>query len=115
MIWRSALSLVLAVVLALVSQTGAVARAQAGVPGLEMVLCTGSGTVTVTLDAEGNPTGPRHPCPDCLAALAPFLPPAAPVLHRPATTGRSILPPGQPVAIPRPAPAPLARAPPLRA
>ncbi len=62
------------------SVTMAVARSHAaalsGGGTTTMVICSGYGVMTVTLDAEGNPAGPIHPCPECLAGLAAYLPPA---------------------------------------
>lgn len=110
-----ALALILALILALVAQQAAVARAAMAVPGLEMTLCTGDGPVTVTLDAEGNPVAPPHPCPACILALV--LPPAAtapgqsPRLLRPLSP-----PPPALLAVRTPCdPTPPARAPPLSA
>lgn len=41
----------------------------------QMVICTGQGAITVPMDAEGQPTGARHPCPDCMVhALSGVLP-----------------------------------------
>lgn len=73
---RSLSGVLLALVLAITSVTMAVARghAAAAAGGTEMVICTGYGLVKVTLDAEGNPTGPVHPCPDCVAAGAALVP-----------------------------------------
>lgn len=106
-----ALSLVLALILALVSQQTAALRA---VPGLTITLCTGEGAVTVTLDASGKPVVPGPHCPACLPALSPP-PAAAPVLIaralRPAPPAPPVpLAPGTPRR-----PLPPARAPPLPA
>lgn len=76
---RTLTALLLSLALALSGVTPA--RAHAAAPGLhEVVICSGDGTVTLTLDAEGNPAGPPLPCPDCIAGLAAALPekPAAP-------------------------------------
>ncbi|TNJ48549.1 hypothetical protein [Phaeobacter sp. B1627] len=35
----------------------------------QVVLCTGSGPVSVRVDEDGNPTGPPHFCPDCITHL----------------------------------------------
>ena len=51
------------------SVTMAVARNQPRPIG-EMVLCTGYGMVVVSVDAEGQPTGPMMPCPDCVVTPA---------------------------------------------
>lgn len=66
----------LAVLLALTSVQMAVARGSAA-PAGTMVLCVGGGVVTVSVDAEGNPTGPVHLCPDCVMSLIVALPDAA--------------------------------------
>ena len=44
-------------------------------------LCTGTGMITLRVDADGNPAGPEVPCPDCMPALAAGLPALA---HGPA-------------------------------
>ena len=56
-------SLLLALVLALTSQSMAVARGAAPAAG-KVVLCSGGGFVAVYLDAEGEPTSAPHICPD---------------------------------------------------
>lgn len=56
-------SVLLALVLALTSQSMAVARGASAATG-QMVLCTGSGPVAVYLDASGQPTSAPHICPD---------------------------------------------------
>ena len=33
----------------------------------QMVICTGTGPVTIYVDAEGRPAAPPHPCPDCIS------------------------------------------------
>jgi hypothetical protein len=90
MTWRAPLALILALVLALASQTMAVARTHAAQPGLTMVICSGYGVTTVTLDADGNPTGPVHPCPDCLSGLALALPAATGTPAMPQTRARAV-------------------------
>lgn len=65
---RPILALCLALVLSLTSVTMAVARGQA-TGGMSMVICSGYGVVTITVDEHGNPAGPVHPCPDCLSGL----------------------------------------------
>lgn len=46
----------------------AVARGAAN-PVDHMVICTGLGLVTVHLDAQGNPVGPPHICPDAIVGF----------------------------------------------
>jgi hypothetical protein len=36
----------------------------------QMVICTGTGTVVIHVDARGEPTAAPHICPDCLPVLA---------------------------------------------
>lgn len=75
-------SALLILVLMATSVTMAVARGQ--VPsGETMVICSGYGTTTISLDADGNPTGPVHPCPECLMGLVAVLASALPALARP--------------------------------
>ena len=52
--------------------------------GITMVLCSGLGYRTVSVDALGNPIGPLHPCPDCMAGLAAYLAPGPVFAIRPA-------------------------------
>lgn len=73
--FRPLASLLLALIVALTSVTSAVARVQP--PGNQIVICSGVGVITITVDDQGNPTGsplgPVHPCPDCVAAFGPAL------------------------------------------
>lgn len=65
-------SVLLAVVLALTSQSMAVARGANAATG-QMVLCTGSGPMAIYVDAQGAPTSAPHICPDsALNVLADF-------------------------------------------
>ncbi|GLQ27438.1 DUF2946 family protein [Sulfitobacter pacificus] len=65
---RVILSFLLAFLLALTSQSMAAARGAAAATG-QMVICTGSGTMTVYTDAGGEPTTAPHLCPDCMAGV----------------------------------------------
>ncbi|WP_152464279.1 hypothetical protein [Sulfitobacter sp. THAF37] len=60
---RTFSSFLLALMLALTSQSMAVARGSAAATG-QLVLCTGTGPLAVYVDAQGNPTGAPHICPD---------------------------------------------------
>lgn len=73
------LPVLLSVLIGLTSLTLGHARGQARM-GETVVLCTGSGAVVVTLDAEGNPTGPAHICPDMALALMAGVAAASPAL-----------------------------------
>jgi hypothetical protein len=111
---RPLTALGLCLFLALTSVTLAVARG-APLPVDEVVLCTGEGTRTVLVDAQGAPVAPPHICPECLLAF-----------H--ATAPRDPLPPPHPAVtfarypfagaahvIPPPPPPLRARAPPRQA
>ncbi len=100
--------------IALTAGVAGAARGQAAVAG-EIVICAGQGAATVYLDANGNPTGPPHWCPDCVLSLfAAVASPAA--VPAPSDT---CLGAARPVSAPRPvpalAPAPQARGPPFPA
>lgn len=88
MLVRPILALLLSALLAVTGAGLASARAGIGPQGAVMVLCSGGGLVQIRLDADGNPTGESHLCPDLAAvALAALdLPPVdlAPRLARPA-------------------------------
>lgn len=82
------LAFALAAVLALTSQTTGQTTAQMrGQPVAvgAVVLCIGGGAVTVPVDADGNPAGPAHPCPDCMAAQFTAPVPGMTLPPRPAT------------------------------
>ncbi|HCP80938.1 MAG TPA: hypothetical protein DIT67_04870 [Octadecabacter sp.] len=63
------LSFVLALLIAVTSQQMAMARGMARDASGQVILCTGQGVQTVTLDAQGEPMGPVHICPDCALTL----------------------------------------------
>lgn len=75
-------ALILALCLAATSLTMAVARGQTRVAG-EIVICTGYGIATLSVDAEGRPTGPAHICPDMALGLIAALGAVAPLVIRP--------------------------------
>ena len=87
---RAFTALLLSLVLAIASISMAVARGQAPM-GATIELCTASGTVTVALDADGNPlpAGP-HLCPDCLSAATVFVLPVKTTLPTPHVTSRPL-------------------------
>jgi hypothetical protein len=56
------------VILALIVATMQIAYARGAAPAVDqMVICTGQSAVVIGIDAEGNPTGVVHYCPDCAA------------------------------------------------
>lgn len=70
-------AIAMALLLVLTAQSMAVARGMPAVAGA-VVLCTGAGPVTILTDAEGQPLGPAHICPDCTLSLILALGQAAP-------------------------------------
>lgn len=100
-------------VVATVLTAGAVgaARGQAMAVG-EIVICANGGAVTIAVDAEGNPTGAPHWCPDCVLSTLAGLP-AVPVVVEPPPR-MSAAPPVIALGLSpaAPAAAPLARGPP---
>lgn len=73
-------AIALAVLLVLTGQSMALMRS-APDPAGQMVLCTGTGPITVLTDENGLPVGQPHICPDCAMSLfaavlaAPEMPP----------------------------------------
>ncbi|WP_372604253.1 hypothetical protein [Actibacterium sp.] len=65
---RPIFTLALALMLAMTSLTLAVARGQAPAVS-DVVICSGFGLQVIHLDAEGNPVGAPHICPDGVAAF----------------------------------------------
>lgn len=68
---RPYIALVLALLLTFTGQSMAVARGMPNASG-EIVLCTGTGPVSVLVDEDGQPVGPPHICPDCALSLIAF-------------------------------------------
>lgn len=103
----------LALLLLVTSQSMAVARGTMKDASGAMVLCTGTGPITVLTDENGQPIGPNHICPDCamsvMAGLAAPLSIASPNEQITALTPAAQLTP-QSATDPPPA---HARAPPL--
>ena len=68
---RPILAFVFAAVIVATSGAMASARGMARDASGEMVLCVGTGSVTVLMGADGQPLGVAHFCPDCaLVSLA---------------------------------------------
>ncbi|MGJ8624768.1 MAG: hypothetical protein ACSHW1_18660, partial [Yoonia sp.] len=59
----------LALLIAVTSQQMAVARGMAYDAAGQVILCTGQGVVTVTLNTQGEPMDVVHICPDCALTL----------------------------------------------
>jgi hypothetical protein len=100
---RPLIAVALSLMLAFTSLGLAFARGQA-MAGGQIVLCTGAGPVTVTLDAQGNPTGHAHICPDMALGLIVALGTPDPVIAP--SDGRAealvVALPARPHAEPRP-------------
>ncbi len=108
----SVLALLLALVMVLTSQAMAVARSAAGPSGL-IELCTGTGPIMVAVDANGQPVGHPHICPDFAAHafdVGAGMAPCAPVRQIARALRFDTLPV---TALSRIAPAPQARGPPF--
>lgn len=105
-------SLMLALMLALTSQSMAVARGASAATG-QMVLCTGTGPIAVYIDAEGQPTSAPHICPD--SALNVLFEVVGPDLAAPARVVAFLPPAGLVKSVPLPTPSfgPPTRAPPV--
>ncbi|EEW25880.1 hypothetical protein [Rhodobacter ferrooxidans] len=85
--------LFLVLALMLTSVPMVLARGQTG-PTESLTICSDAGDAVITVDANGNPVAPSHFCPDCLAAVAVFLLPAAFSLPVPLVTAEAApLPP----------------------
>lgn len=112
--FRSLVALALALLMGVTSLGFAAARGQARIAG-EIVICTGMGVTVVAVDAQGNPVGTPHICPDMALALL-AAPPLAPlVLLPPAGSARAADLPEPAAAQGRAAPRPAARGPPAPA
>ncbi|MCA0042835.1 DUF2946 family protein [Celeribacter litoreus] len=66
---RTIKALLVAFLLIVTSQSMAVARGTMRDATGSVVLCTGTGPVTVLTDADGQPIGPSHICPDCALSV----------------------------------------------
>ena len=71
---RRLLALILTLSLVLTAQAMASAKGQAAAMG-SMVICAGGVSVTVAVDADGQPVGPAHYCPECALAMLPGMDP----------------------------------------
>ncbi|MGL4310433.1 MAG: hypothetical protein ACRCSU_08085 [Paracoccaceae bacterium] len=108
---RALLALILSLALAATGQVMASARGQV-MAGLPVEICSVDGLITVTLDAEGRPTGPAHLCPDLVLGFfadagLPFVAPD----HAPVLSVQDIVTERK-LSHPRPVPHPGARDPP---
>ncbi|MDP2061640.1 MAG: hypothetical protein Q8Q63_08980 [Phaeovulum sp.] len=80
---RSLFAICLALLLAATSMTMAVARGQTRVAG-EIVICSGYGLTTISVDEFGNEVTEVQICPDMALGLMAALAHTPPVVERPA-------------------------------
>ncbi|NIY77992.1 hypothetical protein HCZ23_00710 [Celeribacter sp. HF31] len=66
---RTIKAVLVALLLIVTSQSMAVARGTMRDATGAVVLCTGTGPITVLTDADGQPIGPTHICPDCALSV----------------------------------------------
>lgn len=105
-----------ALILAATSVTAAVMHSE--MQGtVQIVICSdtpdGSGLASISLDASGNPTGPQHTCPECLAALGAGLLPVPTDQPAPPEHAARLPVPAASAATGQPLPANRARDPPV--
>ncbi|KIC34303.1 hypothetical protein [Leisingera sp. ANG-S5] len=62
---RIFLGLFLALTVALTAHSAAARQGERDAAG-QMVICTGTGPVTIYVDSDGQPAKPPHNCPDCV-------------------------------------------------
>jgi len=62
---RSYLAIALSLVMVLTAHSASAMMGMRDATG-QMVICTGEETMTVYIDADGQPTTPPHDCPDCV-------------------------------------------------
>ncbi|WP_259968914.1 hypothetical protein [Leisingera caerulea] len=94
---RICLGLFLALTVALSAHSAAARQGERDAAG-RMVICTGTGPVTIYVDSEGQPVKPPHHCPDCVMHVLDAVVQAAgltlPVpLCSEVTAGRQAVPP----------------------
>ncbi len=63
-VYRSLTAILLSLLIIVTSGSLAIARGQPDAAG-QIVLCTGYGPQTVSVDQNGQPIAPAHMCPDC--------------------------------------------------
>lgn len=66
---RNLVAVVMCLAVAAMGFAAAMARGQTQIGEQVTVLCSGGGLVQVTLDADGQPTGATHLCPDLALSL----------------------------------------------
>ncbi len=84
-------SILLAAVLALTSVTMAVARGQTRDVAGQIVICTGAGVTTISVDHDGDPVQQVHLCPDMVLGLLAALDLPDPTVLRPQTRAEALV------------------------
>ncbi|MGH1353923.1 MAG: hypothetical protein ACRBBS_02415 [Thalassovita sp.] len=79
---RAYLGIALALMLAFTGQSMAIARGTPSASG-QIVLCTGTGPISVLVDENGQPVGKPHICPDCALSFFDVLSDTPPRVLRP--------------------------------
>lgn len=79
---RPVFTLICAAILAISSLSLTTARGAPTQAGF-MVICTGTGLVSIAVDTGGQPVGPVHICPDCVTTMIAALPDPASVAPDP--------------------------------
>lgn len=74
-------SVLLALLIAVTAIHVGAMRGQAKAAG-SIVVCTGTGPVSIAVDAQGRPVGPAHVCPDCVMTLLAAVDAPAVAPHR---------------------------------
>ncbi|MDJ0629376.1 MAG: hypothetical protein QNJ44_14045 [Rhodobacter sp.] len=105
------LGICLALIVALTSGAMAVARGQNAAAG-SIVICAGTGPVSVRIDADGRPVGPAHICPDCALHLMDAAAPPVSEVVAPANRPAALAPDAPVTAAASRTDTPRARAPP---
>ena len=70
---RSLNALFLSALIALTSVSMSLARGQMRDASGSIVLCTGTGPISVQVDSDGQPFGPMPICPDCVVGFMDYL------------------------------------------
>ncbi|SLN67230.1 hypothetical protein AQS8620_03133 [Aquimixticola soesokkakensis] len=112
-ILRPLSALALCFTLVLTASAMAQARGQMRAASGAIVLCTGTGPVTVVVDENGAPLGRIHICPDCALSLIAGLLPLWQLPQKAARAQRLVAIDMALHATPRALPIPAARAPPF--
>ncbi|MCI5097451.1 MAG: hypothetical protein MRY77_14135 [Rhodobacteraceae bacterium] len=111
---RRYLASLLVAALVLTGHSAVAARGMTDATG-QMVLCTGSGPVTVYVDEHGQPTKPPHYCPECMLHLIDLVEPGSQLcrLHQTGGVPLAAAPDGRSLVSYKPLLTAPARAPPV--